>query len=206
MAYQYDVFISYRRTPTTLQWLDDVFLQHFADHLKEEAKNPRLRIFIDRNNIENGDNWKDTICEAAAHSKCVVPVLQPTYFQSEWCVRELAIFLHRHRELGLGNAQKLVFPVTISDGEHFPNLFGDTQQFEAQKCNRPIESLRGTERYLGFLDHLIDTWVPTIAKNLALAPAWQADWLKEAWTEPSDLFKTLYQGQPPVVAAPTLTQ
>ena len=134
-----------------------------------------------------------------------MPILQPTYFQSEWCVRELAIFLHRHQQLGFGNAQKLVFPVTISDGEHFPDALKTTQQFEAQKCNRPLETLRGTERYLGFLDYLIDEWVPTVAKNLAGAPAWDSDWLNDTWTDPSELIKTLYQGQPPVMAAPTLT-
>ncbi len=205
MAYQYDVFISYRRTSTTRQWIDDVFLQHFTDHLKEEAKNKDLKLFLDRDGIEGGDNWKDSIREAAARSRCVVPVFQPTYFQSEWCVRELAIFIHRHQALGLGNAQKLVFPVTISDGEHFPDNLKNIQQFEAQKCNRPIESLRHTERYLGFLDQLIEKWVPTIAKNLALVPAWQADWLKETWTEPALLFKTLYQGPPLMMEAPTLT-
>jgi hypothetical protein len=206
MAYRYDVFISYRRTPTTVQWLDEVLLQHFTDHLKEEANNPNLSVFIDRAGIENGDNWKDSIREAAARSKCLVPLFQPTYFQSEWCVRELAVFRHRHQALGLGNDQKLVFPVTINDGENFPAALGDTQQFEAQKCYRPLESLRGTSRYLEFLDYLIERWVPAIAAHLNQAPAWQPEWSDIAWTEPLAVFQSLYQGPPLVVAAPTLSE
>jgi len=200
MAYQYDVFISYRRTSTTRQWLDDVFLQHFTDHLKEQTNNIGLKFFVDRDGIEGGDNWNDAIRNAAIRSKCLVAVLQPTYFQSEWCVRELAIFLNRHRKLGLGNAHKLVFPVTISDGEYFPEVLKAIQQFEAQKYNRPLASLRDTQRYLDFLDDLIDKWVPTIAKSLVLgSPPWNPDWLKDEWTEPSDLFKMLYQAPPSIM-------
>lgn len=189
-----------------MQWLDEVLLQHFTDHLKEEAQDPGLRIFIDRKGIEDGDNWKTRIREAAAYSKCLIPLFQPTYFQSEWCVRELSLFRYRHQSLALGNQQKLIFPITISDGENFPNVLSDIQQFEAQKCYRPIESLRGTSRYLDFLDYLIEQWVPTVARHLQQVPAWKPEWLEASWTDPTVTFQSLYQGPPLVVAAPTLSE
>ena len=46
MAYEYDVFISYRRDPDPKEWTQKIFLPKFQSFLREELGKKDLKIFI----------------------------------------------------------------------------------------------------------------------------------------------------------------
>ena len=67
-----------------------------------------IEIFLDREAIEWGDNWKERIDESLATTAFFVPVLTPRYFTRPECRRELGSFIRRATSLGL---KELVLPI-----------------------------------------------------------------------------------------------
>ena len=55
MAYQYDIFISYRRLGDARSWIDNYFVPLIENHLSQELGRKPM-IFID-SQIETGDSW-----------------------------------------------------------------------------------------------------------------------------------------------------
>ena len=115
MAYQYDVFISYKSE--SKDWVLKAFLPLFERHLQEALGGRKPSIFMDMQRIENGDAWRNTLRYALAHSRCVVAVLTPSYFHSEWCTKELSVMLHRAKQHGLLTKEipgGLIAPLCVS--------------------------------------------------------------------------------------------
>jgi hypothetical protein len=65
-------------------------------------------VFLDRDSIEWGDNWRDVIDGSLASVAFFVPVLTPRYFLSAPCRGELGAFLQRATQLGV---RELVLPI-----------------------------------------------------------------------------------------------
>lgn len=123
--YVYDVFFSYKRNPMSASWNRWVYDQ-LRFWLTEELGGRPANIFMDERDIEAGEIWPKTIQEAIRHSRCLVCVWQPSYFQSSWCVSEWRSF--RAREGGdAASRTSLIAPLVYHDGEHFPKEAQDTQ-------------------------------------------------------------------------------
>ncbi|MFN0013657.1 MAG: TIR domain-containing protein [Saprospiraceae bacterium] len=101
MAYEYDVFISYRRESDPKEWTQNIFLPKFEAYLREESGKKNLKIFLDEQGIEGGDYWEDTLKIALAKSRCLVPVLMPSYFalHSKPVKRIIPIYLDSSKPL-----------------------------------------------------------------------------------------------------------
>ena len=52
--------------------------------------------FRDLSSIEPGQDWENEIAQALQHSKVMVCVYSPWYFQREYCGKEFHIFIQRH--------------------------------------------------------------------------------------------------------------
>jgi len=76
MAYEYDVFVSYRRK--SRDWVCEYFLPLFEYHLQEAVGGRAISIFVDTEDIEAGDAWPQRLHHALAHSKCLVPAIPAT--------------------------------------------------------------------------------------------------------------------------------
>src|SRR5258705_3820007 len=95
MAYQYDIFISYRRNEESRRWIE----AHFEPLLKLRVDLNLGRepvVFID-DRIESGTSWPLQLASALATSRILVPLWTKTYFQSKWCTEELSHMLAREQ-------------------------------------------------------------------------------------------------------------
>jgi hypothetical protein len=97
MSYLHHVFISYRRGSLVQQWLRrflPLFKGWLGEELGEEAK-----VFVDKNSVETGERWPHAIREGLLHSRCLVPIWSPYYFNSAWCLSEWRTFQARGANL-----------------------------------------------------------------------------------------------------------
>ena len=67
-----------------------------------------LTLFVDRDAIQWGDEWRTRIEEALAGTTFFIPIITPRFFQSLECRRELLRFAGEARSLGL---EELLLPV-----------------------------------------------------------------------------------------------
>ena len=71
-AYEYDVFISYKRSFLIESWVTKFFLKFFQEWLRKkllELGEPQPHIFFDQSNIEPGDPWPQRLRRAIQTSK-----------------------------------------------------------------------------------------------------------------------------------------
>jgi hypothetical protein len=79
-----------------------------------------IELFLDRDELQWGDNWRNEIDNALASVAFFIPVLTPRYFRSVECRRELQFFARRAIELGV---RDLVLPLLYVD---VPSLYQTT--------------------------------------------------------------------------------
>ena len=96
MAYQYDIFLSYRRDPEAREWLVAHF-QPLLKHYVEQELGRKVEVFRDDQDIEAGSTWPARLGGALGKSRTLVALWSKLYFHSDWCSRELSVMLARER-------------------------------------------------------------------------------------------------------------
>jgi hypothetical protein len=180
LDYEYDVFISYRRSDPTLGWVK----QHFLPLLTEWLPNclpihHHAKIYGDWR-LETGVEWPLALRHSLARSRCLLPILSPEYFRSRWCQAELKTMMERERVLGMrtaANPSGIIFPIRFFDGEHFPAGINNIQQFDLREWSYAgsTEAFRHTQAFLDFtqaVQHVCEQ----LAQMVLSAPKWRADW------------------------------
>jgi len=81
-----------------------------------------ISLFLDRDAIQWGENWRDTVDASLASVAFFIPVLTPRYFMSSECRRELQYFARKAEGLGM---KDLVLPLLYVD---FPLLHANPPQ------------------------------------------------------------------------------
>jgi hypothetical protein len=71
-----------------------------------------IELFLDKDQLQWGDNWRSEVDTALASVAFFIPVLTPRYFQSVECRRELQLFARKAIELGV---RDLVLPLLYVD-------------------------------------------------------------------------------------------
>lgn len=185
MAYQYDVFISYRST--SREWLRELFLPTFRHFLEEEVGKD-VRIFVDWHDIKTGNAWNERLRNGLLYSKCLVSLLLPTYFESKWCKKEFAVFEHRSRKngmLSLAAPEGLIIPVVLHSGRKFPDAVEAIQYRDYGKFYVPnIEGFKNLKKYPQLQEEIKDL-VRIVAQTLQNTPQWHPDWQQDDWLEVS---------------------
>lgn len=186
--YTNDVFISYKRDSINEQWLDEIFVPLFTNYLNEILPE-EARIFVDREGIINGTNWKSSLSYELAHSKCMVAILSPSYFmkRSEWCVREFVSMKYREDRLGLRpNDQPpcLIWPVLVQsiEGNKIPPLIHEIQLKDYSPYKFVGEGFKTDRAYFNFQQTLRKD-CRTISQIIEHAPAWRKEWESPPWME-----------------------
>ena len=92
-----------------------------------------LDLFLDKDAIKWGDEWKGKVDSSLASVAFFIPVLTPRYFMSPECRRELQFFARRARSLGL---KELVLPLLYLD---VPGLGDDAPQDDLMALVRAFQ-------------------------------------------------------------------
>lgn len=184
MAYQYDVFLSYSRRDMSANWVNTIFLPLFKDYL-EGAIGRNVTIFQDIQGIEGNDAWDSRLKNALAHSKAMVCIWMPQYFNSEWCLRELSVFMNREQTYKFRTNQQpqgLICPIKLFDGVSFPDYVQSYQYLNCVKYNRLGEGFKQTQGY-NELQGILQDFAYDVAKAVNLAPAWEQEWLSKKFID-----------------------
>jgi TIR domain len=94
-----------------------------ADDLREQYRiqtAEKLGLFVDRQSVEWGEEWKKRIDTAIAGTTFFLPVITPSYLQSPECRRELLKFVREAERLGLTQLLMSVYWVTVPALESNP--------------------------------------------------------------------------------------
>lgn len=133
----------------------DVFISHaskdkigYVNALRSEIKKLGVKVFYDKDIIEWGDNWKETILDATARCEFAIVVISENFFGREWTERELSEFLHRQND----TTQKIVLPLlyNVSPKEvinRYPFL-EDIQYIETSKYTKKEIAILFAKQYI----------------------------------------------------------
>ncbi|GAA1288603.1 toll/interleukin-1 receptor domain-containing protein [Saccharothrix xinjiangensis] len=169
--YEFDLFLSYRRSGNVQDWVWNHFrpvLHHcLADELDREP-----RIFLDVE-IDTGTRWPDRLEEALRGSRLLLPVLSPQYFRSAWCLAEWRSAADR--EALVGGDCNLMYPVVFADRENFPAEARRRQARDLKPWNIPYPQFRETPAYIPFHQE-VQKIAQEIAARLHHVPPWRPDW------------------------------
>jgi TIR domain len=203
MGYQYDVFLSYLHERPCGTWVAEHFLPYFRHQLGNALGGTPASIFFDRTGIHTGQRWPARLKQALGHSRCLVGVWSPLYFQSEWCRFECAIMQHRERQLGLTgtNPDGLIAGVKVNDGIHFPEFAAASQYADFEHLFYDGPGFAKSELYVDFQRDVAKLSLD-VATLISKAPAWSPEWLTAAWTD--DVIANLGRPVSPAVAQPLL--
>jgi hypothetical protein len=203
-GYHYDVFLSYLHDPPCGRWVKDHFLPYFLFQLGN-ALNRHAHVFFDRTGLHLGDNWPLKLHQALAHSRCLLAIWSPLYFQSEWCSNESEIMRFRQEKLGLGtidNPRGLIGGVKINDGIFFPPYAKKSQWADFEKYFIDGPTFYQTPLHAEFQRDIVPL-ANDVAEVIAGAPAWSADWLTDPWT--NDVIARKPAPVAPLVPQPVLS-
>jgi hypothetical protein len=181
MPYTWDVFLSYRRRRQYVDWIDDFFLHRFKDKVSENLPPEwgEVKVFVDRQAIEPGEDWPKELADALGGSRCLVPLWASDYFGSRWCYSEWQNF---HR-----SGRKIV-PIQWSNHTRFFPV--EAQRMQAADFSLYTltgEGFRKTEEFVRY-QTAIATFAESVAQVLIDLPA-----------EPTEFSFTMFD--PPTGAA-----
>ena len=182
MDYKHDIFLSYNRRYPHEEWVNDIFYPLFIPYL-EDAIGRRISVFKDTETIKSGEDWENRLKNGLAHSRCMVSILSPSYFLSEWCTKEFAIMYHRQKALGyltVNNPTGLILPITIRNGIHFPKHINKIQSLDCRDFFRIGGGVKDTQLFIDLQSKLLE-WVDEVAMAINKSPNWDKNWIKEDW-------------------------
>ncbi|HEX8109846.1 MAG TPA: toll/interleukin-1 receptor domain-containing protein [Kofleriaceae bacterium] len=177
MAYEYDIFLSYKRHPESRQWLVEHFQPLLEFHVELELGR-KVTVFRDDQDDEAGTSWPAHLGRALGNSRTLVALWTRTYFHSEWCSRELSTMLARERDERFRTAERpegLIFPVVLHDCEQLPPKLPPMQFVAMQECFQ-VRMARNSQTAEILAQQISKRLAPGVASAVAAAPRWRAKW------------------------------
>lgn len=165
MAYQYDIFLSYKNHHVTNPWVVK-FEEKLKYWLTQELGGNEPRIFFDKESIDIGTIWPNELKDNLKVSKCLLCIWTPEYFRSKWCLSEWKSFEERERAT---NRNKLIHPVQFADGEHYPVEAQNRQTLDVRKYNATMEAFWQTVKAVE-LEEKIQLLASNLAKAIKAVP------------------------------------
>jgi serine/threonine protein kinase len=88
-----------------------------VQELQQQYGREPVRLFQDHDTITHGSDWEDEIKKAIDASTFFIPIITPNFVQSEWCCREVELFIEREKTL------RARHPELAGSSRIFPILF-----------------------------------------------------------------------------------
>jgi hypothetical protein len=176
-GYMFDVFISYSRRGSASKWLMNHFHPKFQDCLADQIA-PTPKVFLDKE-MPRGVDWPAELQMALRHSKILIAVLTPPYFESPWCMAELRTMYARERMLGLASSnrpQGLIYPILYSDSDNFPDEEGLRRSWwDFKELATPEPVFQESRDWIHFHRKVTD-FAQDLVELLKQVPEWRSDW------------------------------
>jgi len=175
-GYEFDLFISYARRGSVQKWLLNHFHRKLLDCLADQFA-PTPKVYVDKG-MSRAVHWPSDLRHALRHSKIMIQLLTPQYFESNWCMAEWHSMLERERMLGLAgpeNPQGLVYPILYSDSDNFP-LEGKLRSWwDFKEFAYPDPVYQQTHEFVRF-HHEVNRLAGDLVQLLGQVPPWRPDW------------------------------
>jgi hypothetical protein len=176
--YRYDIFVSVKSDDVFSDWLRTRFLPLFSAYLRQDVIVKCGRqfegYFFYEQALRPGDPWPEELRMAIKTSRVAVALCSPEYFFSDWCLTELHSFMKR--------GKKVLVPVSIYDGEAFPQEVREIQNSDLSKYVIVGEGFTLTKGYVDFQEKLKQL-SSDVAVRIFEAPPY-SDWPIEDKTAP----------------------
>jgi hypothetical protein len=176
MSYEYEIFVSYRRSQTVGQWVKNHLIPRLEARIDDVAPSP-VRVSCDFQMAE-GVNWPAELKRRVRTSGLLLAIWTASYFRSNWCMAEWQSFRRREMLLGLFSdeqTQGLVYPICYDDGNHFHPEAKQTQSTKSfARLNYPDEVFSQSALYLQF-DDLVKEMAVELVARLEAIPSWRDD-------------------------------
>lgn len=175
-GYKFDVFISYSRRGSAPKWLMNHFYPKFLDCLVDEFA-PAPKVFLDTG-IPHGSHWPEALRKALLHSKIMVAVLTPPYWESSWCMAEWKSMRAREKKLGLTGVERpqgLIYPILYSDSDNFPEEGLELAWWDFKQLAVPEPAFQESRAWPDF-HWKVNALVQDIVQLLPQVPEWRPDW------------------------------
>jgi hypothetical protein len=175
-VYGYEVFLSYRRWPLHLRWLDRYFVPLFEGYLGQYVvdkctdRHPDRMLFRDVEDVKFGMRIPARVEHGIRHARCLVALLSPEYFRSQWCVVEWDSFKTR----GQNEGRELVVPAIVHDGETVRTAISDTMSVNFHDDFTDGESFKRSRKYMPF-EKKVRSLAERVAEIVKNAPEWKAE-------------------------------
>lgn len=143
------------------------FLSHFKEDLCTEFKiisSSALDLYIDRETISWGDNWRKSIASGINDASFFIPILSPNYFKSGSCRAELTQYMNKAEELGV---KDLLLPLL------FVNIKSDWLGLDDALVSSVLEYQYLDITSLRFLERGSGQYIKIV--NCAAARLWEAN-------------------------------
>ena len=194
MAYEHDIFISYKREYCWTPWTRDHFKKLLKSYLQQDlGREPN--IFVDERIIVGAD-WVNSLAEHLANSKILISIFSADYFGSDWCVHELDMMLERSRACLGANAEdaRLIIPVVVHDGEYIPKPVKRLQpaDFAAYRIAYINETSPDYHEFSKEMRRLS----PMVAKAIQEAPVFDSKWIDHHKERFNKVFENLEKNLP----------
>lgn len=176
MTYEFDIFVSYRRTESISRWVKNYLVPLLQERLNQIAPKD-IHIFCDYK-MADGVNFPAELERQIKASSLLLGIWSANYFRSKWCMAEWESFRERQKQLGLftdDHTQGLIYPVRYSDGDYFhPEAKIVQCQKDFSQLSYFNEGFRRSQKYEEF-DDLVRKMAEDLVALLNDVPAWRAD-------------------------------
>ena len=202
MAYEWDIFISYKKDYSSSidkyslalrkRWLKEIFLPYLEFALQGElGRNPK--IFWDEQGLDTGDAYSNKLIQKLTGSKCLVAILSnPYFYDSEWCLREFCFMKLRYITSREEFPNTFIFPFLFQPTNTEHPLLSDIHFSNFIKYNKVGKAFIESEDFLEFQDD-INRIAAELSKIIRLPPTWSEKWTTREWREKVDELVNQYR-------------
>lgn len=174
--YEFEAFVSYSHSGVVRPWVLSFLGPHLQEWLPHYTGGQPARVFIDKEEIDEGVRWPQYVRDSLRTSKCLVCVLSGDYFFKPWCISEWTSFVERENSLGLDiTSHSLVIPVVHSDGKFFPARANEYQPFYFNDCRSNSANFQNHPNFPIF-EEKVEQLAAAVAATADRAPSFNPDW------------------------------
>jgi TIR domain len=146
-GFTHDVFVSYthvdnRKFGRDAGWVETL-VENLRDGLPQKLRRGQPDIWRDPR-LSSNEPFSETIRDAVTHAATLLVILSESYLTSEWCQRELALFLEAAKQTGGATGRIFLVRLDTLDHNYWPEAFHGLlgqKFFEQANVDAPARTL-----------------------------------------------------------------